>query len=193
MHPRTSRPLFALLGLAAALLAGGCGQGAPPLASRAERIGEDTPQACIPTDAHARHAAASVACVACHPCGGAFGFDAAVTYPGGTTSAGGTFTPATATTPVSCSVGCHAPLGSPAHPVAWNAGTLACTACHDAATLLARTPGHPPVSADSPREYCEGCHIMTAHTQGTVASPATTISGWRRRAPRSTRSARTRA
>jgi predicted CxxxxCH...CXXCH cytochrome family protein len=171
MHPRPSPRPLAFLALLGALVASGCGEApAPQRASRSDAIGEDVPQACVSTDAHARHASASVACVACHPCGGSFGFDAAVTYPGGTTSAGGTFTAGTATSAPSCSVGCHSPLGSPAHTVAWDApGPLACTGCHDVTTLLARTPTHPVVSADATREFCQGCHTMTAHTSGTVA------------------------
>ncbi len=169
-HRSPRRLALQLLCALAALAASGCGETPAQRASRSDAIGENTVQACISTDAHARHAAASVACVACHPCGGAFGFGAAVTYPGGTTSAGGTFTPRAGTTPPSCSVGCHSPLGSPAHAVSWNAtGPLACTACHDVATLLTRTPGHPAVSPDAPRDYCQACHLMTAHTSGTVS------------------------
>jgi predicted CxxxxCH...CXXCH cytochrome family protein len=168
MHPRLPPRRLALLGLVGTLLVSGCEQSAAPRAARADRIGEGIASTCTSPDAHARHAAASVACVACHPCGGVFGFDAAVTYPGGTTSAGGTFTPGTGTSPPSCSVGCHSPLGSGPHSVSWQSGALACTACHDISAITTRKPNHPPIDAQMTREQCEYCHVMSAHTKGTI-------------------------
>jgi hypothetical protein len=129
----------------------------------------DESQSCSSPDAHAGHQAAGIGCVTCHPCGGGLGFTSALTYTGGTTTAGGTVTVGSGGTPTSCSVGCHSPLGSPAHTVAWNEpGPLACTSCHDVATLLARAPQHPAVSQTTTRAECQVCHDTATHTSGSV-------------------------
>jgi len=121
---------------------------------------------CTGTGAHGAHLGAGIDCASCHPCGGQYGFDNAVTYPGGTTSAGGTITLATATTPTTCMVGCHSPLGSPPTVVAWAApGPLACTGCHAVGSLV---PTHPPVSPSATRADCQACHDTSRHTSGTV-------------------------
>jgi predicted CxxxxCH...CXXCH cytochrome family protein len=173
MHSRFSprRLALKLSLLCAALAAAACGPstpGGPSRSADAVTVASDPVLACVSNDAHDKHKASGVSCVSCHPCGGVFGFSAAVTYPDGTTTAGGTITVESGTTPTSCSVGCHYPQGSPAHSVSWDAGTLACTDCHDVTTLLVRTPGHPEVPASAPRALCETCHDQTAHTSGTV-------------------------
>ncbi len=120
---------------------------------------------CAGTGAHDKHLAAGLACVNCHPCAGQYGFDSAFTYPQGTTSAGGTVTraPGVVTT---CSVGCHAPLGTAPHAIAWNTtGPLACTSCHSASSLAGP---HPTVSDSMTRADCQGCHDTSAHAGGTI-------------------------
>src|SRR5690242_1542702 len=37
-------------------------------------------QTCVATDAHAKHQAQGFDCVACHPCGGKFGFQTGYTF-----------------------------------------------------------------------------------------------------------------
>ncbi len=156
----------------AAFLASGCSGAAPePGAARtaAAVVAASTGATCTSTDAHAAHQAAGIACVTCHPCGGKFGFTSVFTFPGGTSTAGGTITVATSTTPTSCAVACHYPLGSPAGTVTWTApAPLACTSCHDAATILAHDPQHPTIDPSYTRAQCQLCHDTSAHTSGTV-------------------------
>jgi predicted CxxxxCH...CXXCH cytochrome family protein len=147
----------------------GCGQvestRPDPVTGRTTSRATAAPSGCG-LGAHARHDASGIACATCHPCGGQYGFTTPVTYKRGTTSAGGTVTVGTGTVPTTCSVGCHFPLGAPAHTVAWNAqGPIDCTACHDVATLPA---AHPPVTASMPRSTCEVCHDTTGHTGGVI-------------------------
>ncbi len=121
---------------------------------------------CTGTGAHDKHLSVGIGCANCHPCGGRYGFDNAVSYPGGDTSAGGTITLGTGTTPTTCAVGCHSPLGSPPAVVAWTTpGPLACTACHAVTSLV---PQHPAVSPSATRADCEACHTTASHTGGTV-------------------------
>jgi hypothetical protein len=120
--------------------------------------------ACVPTDAHAKHATAGIGCNACHVCGGQLGFDV-VSFPGGTSTTGMTAVPnGSATT---CSGGCHAPLGASPQPVAWNAGPLPCTSCHT--NVL--PPAGPVVSSHvsgGDSTACAGCHDLSQHTSGAV-------------------------
>ncbi|HSN92426.1 MAG TPA: CxxxxCH/CxxCH domain-containing protein [Anaeromyxobacteraceae bacterium] len=122
---------------------------------------------CVESNVHAKHVN-RFACATCHPAGGAFGFAVPYTFPSGVTStAGGTLTLRTATTPTTCTVACHFPKGAPAHPVEWTTpGPLACTECH-ATTAL--PPTHPSVPANATRDDCQVCHVMTGHMDGTVA------------------------
>lgn len=120
--------------------------------------------ACAPTGAHSGHAAAQLGCSTCHGCIGTIAFST-MTYPRGTTSAG---TYDATATPPTCSVGCHAPMGSAPHLVRWSdPAPLECVACHDVSTFPAghatRFPHSPPT-----RDDCVACHDMSAHTSGTV-------------------------
>ena len=138
----------------------------PAAATSAPLAAAAADASCTGTAAHGKHLSVGIACASCHPCGGQYGFDNPVAYPGGTTSAGGTITLGTATTPTTCAVGCHSPLGSPAMVVAWTTpGPLACTACHAVSSLV---PQHPPVSPSATRAECEACHNTGGHTGGTV-------------------------
>ncbi|HVI95466.1 MAG TPA: hypothetical protein VM753_15755 [Anaeromyxobacter sp.] len=166
---RASGPAAAVSLWTSALLASSCDASRPPrpderpagLAARAAA----TASVCAPTGAHGRHAAEQICCSTCHGCGGAVAFTTIATYPRGTTSAG---TYDVTVTPPTCSVGCHAPMGSAAHPVRWSdPAPLACVACHDVSTFPAghttRFPHSPPT-----RDDCVACHDMSAHTSGTV-------------------------
>ncbi|GEJ57084.1 CxxxxCH/CxxCH domain c-type cytochrome [Anaeromyxobacter diazotrophicus] len=162
---RWSATLAAAAGLS--LLVAGCG-GSADGATWQRRVVSKRPAAtatqCTPTGAHAKHDASGIACAVCHPCGGVLAFNG-YTYTGGT-SATGTLTPGSGTTPTTCGVGCHSPLGAPAHTVAWNQGTLNCTDCH---TLTALPATHPALGIANPtRDDCQICHDVTKHTQGTV-------------------------
>lgn len=156
------------------LLASACGDlAAPPSPRRAATPGSAalevvTGPTCVGTGAHDKHASMGLSCAVCHPCGGTVGFIADYTYPQGTSTAGGSVAPSTATEPATCAVACHYPLGTPAHPVEWNAaGPLLCTSCH---ALSALPPAHPPISATDPaRADCQVCHDGSAHTSGTIA------------------------
>jgi predicted CxxxxCH...CXXCH cytochrome family protein len=155
-------------GIALTLAAGCSNEGLAPRAGTAglaRRSAATAAPACTGTGAHDKHAASGVGCQTCHPCGGALGFQLPFTYPGGTSTSGGAIVPATATTPASCSVGCHSPLGSPAHTVAWNAGPLDCTSCHDPSTFL---PVHPALPQAPATALCLSCHDQGKHTRGTV-------------------------
>jgi predicted CxxxxCH...CXXCH cytochrome family protein len=160
--------------LATALLltsaCGGSGPDTPPAAPvkgaspHAQALSSGA--SCALPGVHAKHLNA-FACATCHPVGATYGFDVPYTFPGGTTTAGGTIVPRTATTPTSCTVACHYPKGAPAKSIEWTVpGPLACTACHETAALPA---GHPPVSANATRAECEACHQTSSHLQGTVA------------------------
>ncbi|MFO0582248.1 MAG: CxxxxCH/CxxCH domain-containing protein [Anaeromyxobacter sp.] len=173
----TVRTALAVLALASGPLA--CGSHAPEKAAAATTRTQASAavvtacggaQTCTPTDAHARHQANGLDCVSCHPCGGQFGFKVGYTFPGGTTILPTDhYTPASGSTPASCTVACHAPMGSPSAPVTWNAASpLACVGCHDVAALLTRFPTHPAVSPTASRADCEACHSMDLHTTGTV-------------------------
>jgi predicted CxxxxCH...CXXCH cytochrome family protein len=117
---------------------------------------------CSNTSVHTTHVN-MFACATCHPCG-AFGFDTPYTFPGGTTTAGGTLTRGTPTT---CTVACHFPKGSPSHEISWNEPTpLSCLSCHASSSLPSSHSVFPPTST---REECQGCHRITQHMEGTVA------------------------
>jgi predicted CxxxxCH...CXXCH cytochrome family protein len=123
--------------------------------------------ACTQTDTHAVHLK-KFGCDTCHPAGATYGFDVPHVFPRGTTTAGGTVVPRTATTPTSCTVACHYPSGAAAHAVTWTTpGPLACTACHDTTRLPA---AHPAVLANAARADCQVCHTMTSHLSGTVVA-----------------------
>ena len=163
---------FRRWGLAVAFLAGssllgsGCGGGSESAAQRAatSKRGSKLTVQCTGTGAHDRHAAMNIGCTVCHPCGGALAFNG-FTYSGGT-SATGTVTPGSGTTPATCAVACHSPLNAPAHSVAWNQGPLDCTACH---TPTALPSTHPPLTMPNPTGAdCVTCHDMSKHTTGTV-------------------------
>lgn len=165
---RCAAPLAALLVVLAA-----CGQSATksPRDARAPGVARsalDGQPACAGNGAHAAHVQGlGLDCSACHPGGARYGFANVTTYPRGTTSAGGSIVPSTPSSPASCSVGCHSPMGAPPHVVEWTApGPLACTACHDTAAL---PPAHPAASASATRADCQGCHDTGSHTRGTVA------------------------
>jgi predicted CxxxxCH...CXXCH cytochrome family protein len=158
------------------LLAAACGRGgvpsqpAKPGASH-EALGSGAN--CAGTDVHTKHLNL-FACVHCHPTGATFGFDVPYTFAGGTTTAGGTILKL-AGVPASCTVACHYPKGAPPKSVAWSApGPLACGECHAPAAL---PQAHPPVAADATRADCEGCHVTTAHMEGTVALVSHDV-GW---------------
>jgi len=160
------------VGIAAALLLTGC-EGAPGAGQASVLQRTPRPQAaaaaaagtCTGTGAHDRHAASAIACTVCHSCGGLFEFSAR-TYPRGTTTAGGVLTPSSGSTPASCAVACHYPMGTPSHSISWNTvGPLECTSCH---AVQALPPAHPPFSGTPTRADCLGCHDVTQHTSGTV-------------------------
>lgn len=121
---------------------------------------------CGGSGAHDAHAAKGITCQACHPCGGGFGFANVVTFPGGTTDANGTITVNGLNT--TCSVGCHSPLGAPAHTVAWNAGPLACTDCHSNVATSSNVVSSHFVGVTNPAAACQLCHDLSKHTQGQV-------------------------
>ena len=160
-------------GLAAAVLvaAAGCGRTSPAQAPEAARrpehgAGLSSGAICPGANAHERHIV-MFACATCHPTGATFGFSLPYTFPGGTTTAGGTLVRGTATTPTTCTVACHFPAGAPAHEVAWDApGPLECTSCHAPSAL---PEAHPPVAANATRAECQACHVTGAHMEGTVA------------------------
>ncbi len=133
-----------------------------------------TGQACGGTEAHDKHTA-MYACTTCHPCGGNYGFSAATSpWVNKETDA---ITLRTATTPTTCSVGCHS-----GNPVAWNAGPLACSACHDSSM----GNGQDVVSSHvaNGAGTCSSCHLPNGSTgsphpagqvataDGTTAPPA---------------------
>jgi predicted CxxxxCH...CXXCH cytochrome family protein len=157
-------PLITSLAIGVALAGCGADPGAQPAGEPAPRSVRQAAvgDVCAATGAHAAHERFS--CAACHPCGGAFGFDVPVLFPGGTTSAGGTLSQDASG--VTCTVACHAPKSDAAAPVSWaTTGPLACTSCHAPAVL----PGtHPPVLASATRAECEACHLLDQHTTGTV-------------------------
>ena len=164
-----------LRGATALVLAVACGGAAGPLppspatnaapARFASTAGAPSGPVCGGADPHARHLNGGLACAACHPGGGQFGFAEIVTYPRGTSSAGGTVA-RTPGAPATCTVACHFPMGGSAHTVTWTPGSLDCTACHEVARL---PPAHPSVSASAVRSDCEACHAQGGHTGGTVA------------------------
>jgi predicted CxxxxCH...CXXCH cytochrome family protein len=128
---------------------------------------------CAGSDVHQRHLSL-FACDTCHPSGAAFGFTKPYVFPHGTSTTNGTVVVRTATTPTTCTVACHYPMGGAARSVTWDTpGPLACTACHDPAAL---PDAHPPVAANSTRADCQGCHTVDAHLGGAVtlvAHPST--------------------
>jgi hypothetical protein len=122
---------------------------------------------CGGTDAHAAHASASLGCSICHACAGQLVFSP-ITYPGGTTSNGATYTGSGAAT--TCTVGCHHPFGAQGPSVTWSAGPQACTACHSnvAVQLTQPTRSSHIVGSMDPTSACEGCHDVSQHTSGQV-------------------------
>ncbi len=184
---RSGRRNMAVAGLLFALA--GCGEGARPSPARSQPQQTVTParettsaqpalaSQCAGTEVHQRHVS-MFNCDVCHPCGATFGFDKPYTFPRGTTTAGGTLTLHTTTSPTTCAVACHYPMGGAARSIAWTTpGPLACTACHDTATTL--SPAHPPVSADAPRSECLACHDVSTHAVGSGAVVLVPhVSGW---------------
>jgi predicted CxxxxCH...CXXCH cytochrome family protein len=172
-HSHSARRAAAAASAAFLLLATACGGTGPADRSAGRKTGGSPHGAaltsgasCPGTTAHVRHINL-FACSTCHPQGATYGFDVPYTFAGGTTSAGGTLVPHTATTPATCTVACHFPKGAPSKTVEWNApGPLACIECHAASALPA---AHPPVSADATRADCEGCHVTDGHMDGAVA------------------------
>jgi predicted CxxxxCH...CXXCH cytochrome family protein len=151
------------------LITAGCGSGpAPQPGATAAVAGQalSTGLACAGTDAHVTHLN-TFACDVCHEAnGGRFLFTRVFTFPGGTSTQGGTITRGSGTTPTTCNVACHAPKGSAPRTIAWNTpGPLACTACHDTGVLPAT---HPAVSANATRGECSACHVSTGHLDGVV-------------------------
>jgi predicted CxxxxCH...CXXCH cytochrome family protein len=160
-------------GLAVAALAlalAGCGGAAPATATARGKGGASKAEAaqatCTGSGAHDKHQSLGFGCTVCHPGdGGTYGFETYV-YPGGTSTAGGVLLLGSATGPTTCTVACHAPLGSPVHPVAWNMpAPLDCTACHTTSALV---PDHPQVANDATRDVCLACHDQSQHTSGTL-------------------------
>src|SRR6266702_48817 len=148
------------------LLGSGCGGGSESAAQRAatSKRGSKLTVQCTGTGAHDAHAAMGIACAVCHPCGGVLAFNG-YTYTRGTTATG-TITASTSTTPATCAVLCHSPINAPAHTVAWNQGPLDCTACHTPSALPST---HPVLSNPSPTQTdCLGCHDISKHTTGTL-------------------------
>ncbi|HSB20656.1 MAG TPA: cytochrome c3 family protein [Anaeromyxobacteraceae bacterium] len=120
--------------------------------------------------AHEKHIG-MFSCDTCHPCGGVVGFDVVTSFPRGTTTAGGTVVRSTPTTPASCTVACHYPMGAPARAVTFTTpGPLLCTECH----AVARLPGtHPAIADPAPtRAFCQGCHGTTGHMTGVIPTGA---------------------
>jgi predicted CxxxxCH...CXXCH cytochrome family protein len=98
-------------------------------------------------------------------------FTAPRTYPGGTTLTNGR-SPSYDRNNRTCAVGCHNPIvGNPSESpnldvgVGWNAGALACRACHD--TVGNAAPLSHPISTLGDTG-CTACHSQTGHTQGTA-------------------------
>jgi predicted CxxxxCH...CXXCH cytochrome family protein len=157
--------MFALPLLAGlSLLLPGCGRdGDSPPQRQVAVARAQAAVACTGTGAHDAHAAMNLGCAVCHPCGGVIQLNG-YTYPRGTTATG-TITLATSTTPTTCAVGCHSPIGAPAHTVAWNQGPLDCTACH---TPTALPSTHPVLAASVTGTDCVVCHDTSKHTTGTI-------------------------
>jgi hypothetical protein len=166
-----------------ALLSSGCGDGGQSFEMSRAVEGSPTAKSLEPeggagfqaadapvcgTGAHDRHAAMAISCTACHPCGGAFGFGD-VSYPGGTTTAGGVLSHTASGT--SCSVGCHNPLGAQPNTVSWTAGPLPCTACHNNVVpqdVASVRSGHFVGVTNPSTVNCAACHDNTTHTSGDV-------------------------
>lgn len=127
--------------------------------------------ACGGTGAHDKHAATSIVCASCHPCGGTYGFVNAPTMPGGTNPTTGTVVRGNGTT--SCTVACHFPLGAEQQTVTWNTlGPLACSACHSNVAPASQTyrSAHAIAQVDptANRSACQSCHDTSLHTSGHV-------------------------
>ena len=161
-----SRTLLAPLCAALALLATACSGGAErALATAKAKLA--TPATCVGTGAHDKHQQLGFSCTVCHPGdGGTYGFETYV-YPGGTSTAGGVIVLSSAAGPTTCTVACHAPLGSPMHVITWDTpGPLDCTTCHAPAAL---PPAHPALGVPNPGTAdCVRCHDRSNHTAGTV-------------------------
>lgn len=177
-HARVSRQapfassLAALVLAALLLLPTACGRTSPSAprgggAARADAHALSSGASCEGTGVHTKHVNL-FPCASCHPTGASFGFDQPFAFPGGTTSAGGTIVPKTETTPTTCTVACHFPMGAPAKSVAWNTpGPLDCSACHAPAAM---PEGHPPVPPNATEADCRVCHPASGgHMDGTVA------------------------
>ncbi|MBI5443729.1 MAG: CxxxxCH/CxxCH domain-containing protein [Deltaproteobacteria bacterium] len=122
--------------------------------------------ACTGGTPHEKHIS-QFQCGVCHPRGDTFGFDQPYTFPGGTTTAGGTIVLGSPGTPTTCVVACHSPGSTTGQPVTWETlqAPLDCTSCHDTSLL---PPTHPRVSPTSKRADCTGCHGTANHLGGTV-------------------------
>lgn len=136
------------------------GGGAPAVARQPLSTG----LACTGSDAHTKHLNL-FGCDVCHEAnGGRFLFTKVFTFPKGTSTQGGAITRGSGTTPTSCDVACHAPMGSVPRTIAWNTpGPLDCTSCHDTGVLPA---AHPSLAANATRADCTACHVTTGHLDG---------------------------
>jgi len=179
LRARSGNPRRALLGAAVGLAVAACGgPGGQPAASTGSAAlpltGDTT---CTGPSVHEKHVA-QFACDTCHPTGATWGFGKPYTFPSGrTTTAGGAIVRGTGTTPTSCTVACHYPMGAAAHAVGWtDPGPLSCTACHDVSRLPA---AHPAVSAAATRGDCQVCHVIgDKHMTGTVVLQGHDLTTW---------------
>jgi predicted CxxxxCH...CXXCH cytochrome family protein len=177
-HTRRTAAAAAVVSLLVLAACDGTGPATRPVAPKSTSshaaLASALPPTCAGTTVHDKHAS-TFPCTACHPTGATFGFAIPYTFPGGTTTAGGTLVRGTGTSPTTCAVGCHHPQGAPVHEVAWDApGPLACTSCHATSRLPA---AHPAVTAYASRADCERCHATGSHTDGAVALVAH-VPGW---------------
>ncbi|MBI5071160.1 MAG: CxxxxCH/CxxCH domain-containing protein [Deltaproteobacteria bacterium] len=162
------RSLAVALLAAAALLGAGCQRKASPQGGTMPQAALVAGPTCTPgATAHEKHIG-QFSCDTCHPCGGNVSFDEVTTFPRGTSTAGGTLTRSTPTTPASCSVACHFPMGQAAKSVTWNTpGPLECTECHALTSLAA---AHPTVPPSPTRADCGVCHSPSTHMTGVLPS-----------------------
>ena len=130
---------------------------------------------CAGGGVHEKHLS-KFACSVCHPAGARYGFTTPYVFARGTTTEGGSIALASGSSPTTCTVACHFPMGGAARQIAWTAqGPLACTSCHDVPATL--SAAHPAVSAGASRSDCLACHDVSAHAGGTV-SLVGHVAGW---------------
>ncbi|MBI4817592.1 MAG: CxxxxCH/CxxCH domain-containing protein [Deltaproteobacteria bacterium] len=96
-------------------------------------------------------------------------FDAALSYPGGTTMRNGQANATYTVAQQRCAVGCHNPIvGNPAETpalsnlIAWTAAAPTCLGCHD--SVSTGRPRNHIIAGDTD---CLTCHTQTNHTDGT--------------------------